>query len=200
MKCEIIRDLFPSYIDGLTSKESNEAISEHLENCEECPEILKQMKEEVKVDNVEANKKDIKPFKKLNKKVRKGVIITASIFMVIIAGVYATFVGWKVSSDEVEVTYSYNENVIELHIELKGNMNMLITSDSLPNRTIRKVMPLFGLYKSNGFTYAAEYKNEHGRFDESMLFQFTVEYADKKVVYDFAEIAEELGVREAMYD
>ena len=28
MKCEIIRDLFPSYIDGLTSKESNEAVEE----------------------------------------------------------------------------------------------------------------------------------------------------------------------------
>ena len=32
MKCEIIRDLFPSYIDGLTSRESNELIEEHLED------------------------------------------------------------------------------------------------------------------------------------------------------------------------
>ena len=36
MKCEIIRDLLPLYIDGLTSKESNQEIEKHLKNCEEC--------------------------------------------------------------------------------------------------------------------------------------------------------------------
>ncbi|MDD2498630.1 MAG: zf-HC2 domain-containing protein, partial [Desulfitobacteriaceae bacterium] len=33
MKCEIIKDLLPSYIDGLTSSESNLQIEEHLNNC-----------------------------------------------------------------------------------------------------------------------------------------------------------------------
>ena len=33
MKCEIIRDLLPNYLDGLTSQASNEAIEEHLETC-----------------------------------------------------------------------------------------------------------------------------------------------------------------------
>ena len=36
MKCEIIRDLLPLYIDGLTSIESNQEIEKHLKNCEEC--------------------------------------------------------------------------------------------------------------------------------------------------------------------
>ena len=44
MKCEIIRDLFPSYIDGLTSEESNEAVEEHLEKCKECRDYLEAMK------------------------------------------------------------------------------------------------------------------------------------------------------------
>ena len=30
MKCEMIRDLLPLYIDGLTSKESNQEIEKHL--------------------------------------------------------------------------------------------------------------------------------------------------------------------------
>ncbi|MFQ7549709.1 MAG: zf-HC2 domain-containing protein [Blautia marasmi] len=33
MKCEIIRDLLPSYVDGLTSRESDRAIEEHLKGC-----------------------------------------------------------------------------------------------------------------------------------------------------------------------
>lgn len=44
--CEIARDLFPSYIDGLTSKVSNEVLEEHLRTCEACREALDAMREE----------------------------------------------------------------------------------------------------------------------------------------------------------
>ena len=43
MKCEIIRDLLPLYIDGLTSKESNQEIEKHLKNCEECQKYYQEM-------------------------------------------------------------------------------------------------------------------------------------------------------------
>ena len=39
MKCEIIRDLLPSYVDGLTSGESDRAIEEHLRDCGDCREL-----------------------------------------------------------------------------------------------------------------------------------------------------------------
>ena len=42
--CEVIRDLFPSYIDGLTSETTNRMIEEHLAECEECREILRAMR------------------------------------------------------------------------------------------------------------------------------------------------------------
>ena len=47
MKCEIIRDLLPNYLDGLTSQASNEAIEEHLETCAECRSCLDSMWEEL---------------------------------------------------------------------------------------------------------------------------------------------------------
>lgn len=47
IKCEVIRDLFPSYIDGLTSRESNQLIEEHLGECRECREYLDEMKEDI---------------------------------------------------------------------------------------------------------------------------------------------------------
>ena len=46
MKCEIIRDLLPSYVDGLTSGESDRAIEEHLKDCGDCREYLEEMKQE----------------------------------------------------------------------------------------------------------------------------------------------------------
>lgn len=36
MKCEIIRDLLPSYIDELTSDESNKEIEKHIKTCNCC--------------------------------------------------------------------------------------------------------------------------------------------------------------------
>lgn len=44
INCDIIRDLLPSYVDELTSKESNAAIDEHIKNCPACKKILENMK------------------------------------------------------------------------------------------------------------------------------------------------------------
>ena len=42
--CEVIRDLFPSYIDGLTSEVTNQLIEEHLKECEDCRAVLASMR------------------------------------------------------------------------------------------------------------------------------------------------------------
>ena len=36
LPCEIVQDLLPSYVDGLTSPVTNEAVAAHLEGCEAC--------------------------------------------------------------------------------------------------------------------------------------------------------------------
>ena len=43
--CDIIRDLFPSYLDGLTSETTNKEVDGHLEECEDCKAVLERMKE-----------------------------------------------------------------------------------------------------------------------------------------------------------
>ena len=42
--CEVVRDLLPSYIDGLTSGTTNQIIEEHLEECDACREMLQAMR------------------------------------------------------------------------------------------------------------------------------------------------------------
>ena len=64
MKCEIIRDLLPSYVDGLTSEESNREIMAHVAECAPCKEILEQMQEEVQ-EKAPKEKRKINPFRKL---------------------------------------------------------------------------------------------------------------------------------------
>ena len=43
MNCEIIRDLIPLYIDSCCSKESTNAVEEHLKICSECKKLFDDM-------------------------------------------------------------------------------------------------------------------------------------------------------------
>ena len=46
MKCKIICDLLPMYIDEVCSDETKEVVEEHLETCSECRREYEQMKAE----------------------------------------------------------------------------------------------------------------------------------------------------------
>lgn len=48
--CEVIKDLFPSYIDGLTSDKTNKAIEEHTASCSDCARSLKLMRGDTGMD------------------------------------------------------------------------------------------------------------------------------------------------------
>ena len=45
LDCEIVRDLLPSYVDGLTSGVTNRAVEAHIESCSGCTEALRRMRE-----------------------------------------------------------------------------------------------------------------------------------------------------------
>lgn len=46
MKCEVIRDLLPLYVDGVVSEESRKLIEEHLSECADCREYCSMLQEE----------------------------------------------------------------------------------------------------------------------------------------------------------
>ena len=43
--CEVIQDLMPSYIDGLTSPVTSRVVEEHVEGCEKCRKVLEHMRQ-----------------------------------------------------------------------------------------------------------------------------------------------------------
>lgn len=127
MKCEIIRDLFPSYIDGLTSEQSNEAIEEHLEKCKECRDYLEAMKKEmVSARYVERRKedlkRDVKPLKKL-KRVTRQMIAGTVLFCIVVIGIalgaYETYYGTGVQpgSKDVKITCEKIDPVVRICFE-----------------------------------------------------------------------------------
>jgi len=76
MKCYIVKDLLPNYIDGLTGEEVSMEIKEHLEGCRECRRYYKQMSEAVPSEMAGAEKK-IDFFKKFKARMRRKNALTA---------------------------------------------------------------------------------------------------------------------------
>lgn len=112
LPCEIVRDLLPSYVDGLTSPASKEAVKNHLDGCSECSKLYSDMKSEsgysseytVKNDTSKGSvPEDKKLFKKINRRLSKKVRITIAIC---IASVILITAGWEILYNEPFKTVS----------------------------------------------------------------------------------------------
>lgn len=90
MKCEIIRDLLPLYIDQCCSDVSRAEVEKHLRTCKECNSMLKHMSEECSSDrNTSLREKEIPPCRQISickASVLQSVLFLLS-FLLIIVGV-----------------------------------------------------------------------------------------------------------------
>lgn len=42
--CDVVKDLMPSYVDGICSEDSKKLVTEHVQNCGQCQQILDMLK------------------------------------------------------------------------------------------------------------------------------------------------------------
>ena len=87
LRCEIVQDLLPSYVDGLTSDETNEAVKDHLADCVSCRDMYERMKAdetsaEENSEVMEKEKKEINFLKKIKQKHRLNLMLVVVILTV----------------------------------------------------------------------------------------------------------------------
>lgn len=205
MKCEIIKDLLPSYVDGLTSNESNFEIQEHLKECSQCKITLEEMKAEIRTENIEVNKEKIKPFKKLNKKLLKAVLITLT-SCILVAGIYLYLFGfgWSVNSKDLTKTYLDNDinNTINIQFELTNGKALHVWRDYYTDKVVVKFTESFNNILDdrgehpNQFLLGTDYKDENGKLkvftDNDCII---MHFKDKTETIYWKDIAKELGVQ-----
>ena len=105
LPCELIQDLFPSYIDGLTSDVTNKLLEEHVKECSNCCEILEQMREDTAEPVKFEEKKEIdflKKTKKTNQKKIWGSIIGTVITIVTIYLLATYVIGYPTAHDNIQ--------------------------------------------------------------------------------------------------
>lgn len=92
MKCNIIKDLLPLYCDKLTSQDSNEEIEKHLGECADCKAVYESMNK--KEDEITVPDKDIKPLKKVKKRITLKAAAAVFGILAVLAAVFVfVFVG-----------------------------------------------------------------------------------------------------------
>lgn len=83
MKCEIIRDLLPSYCDSVCSAETAAEIEQHTAECSDCAKLMADFKSEITAPEVEASAPK-KPFKKIKKSIFRNKLVIAFLVIVLL--------------------------------------------------------------------------------------------------------------------
>lgn len=206
MKCEIIRDLFPSYIDGLTSRESNELIEEHLEECGECREYLASMKEEIAEENQPAkNKKAIQPLRKLRQKTRRKILLAAGGAVLICGLVFGGGLlyysrTWTADSEDVKMTIETWDGIASIRFSPEKK-NSRLYAETGEDNTITivegKLAPFTKAYNANAY-WSCTFVDEDtvmGLDGQNMDFSedkvLTIKYEDRTETVSLEDLARE---------
>lgn len=118
LPCEVVKDLFPSYIDELTSEITNNLIEEHTEECEECRQALESMKSPEVEPAEQPQKKEIDYLKKTRKKNRKNVFVSILVVLALVLGglgVKHYFVGTIMQHEYLECKVEVDGKVLTVN-------------------------------------------------------------------------------------
>ncbi|MCC5800849.1 anti-sigma factor [Rossellomorea vietnamensis] len=140
MNHHVFKDLVPSYLEQLTSEETNKQMNVHMEQCKECREYVHDMREEWMSEHVHAQAKEDKNvdyLKKVRSKNRKKIftIVTSlvSIFLILIIGYYMLYIKmWIADPNDVQTTIQTQGNTVTLTFSSKqDNRYLLLRKEQL---------------------------------------------------------------------
>jgi hypothetical protein len=153
-KCHIVRDLLPSYIDNLCSKESRQFIKEHVASCSTCRDVLHIMEKDVEVaDEIDQRKRleANKPFKKVagffnaQRRLTKYILITALISLGLgICFLANSIVKQKEFKDEVTKLEMVGQEKADIMEEV---FHILGSSNEVTNLEKEQLLEVFKKYK-----------------------------------------------------
>jgi hypothetical protein len=123
LTCEIVRDLLPSYADGLTSDATNQAVREHLAHCPDCTEALRLMQEPQK--RAAQPVPEVDYLKKIHRRTSRVGIICSIVMMLV--GMLLIFARVFLVGSAAEAT--------DAHFNISVSGNTVYVSGSLASST-----------------------------------------------------------------
>lgn len=192
MKCEMIRDLMPLYIDGLTSEESNREIEKHLKSCKECRKYYQEMTGEIgeAVPISEEELQDVELIKKMKKKKRRrilggmaGIVLAIAVIVAfMLSKVYS-----QVKFEDISLKSGTRGNKAYIELETKPGYEIYFSGTTKENETYLKVLSV----RKVGGTEKDQtgWEDEIGTKENPC--KWTIEFKDKIVVFENGELVEQ---------
>ena len=92
MKCYVVQDLMPEYIEGLCQEETAKEMEAHLQECPECAGKWEMMKQSEQEEPRELEMENIHPFQKIKREIKKNKIkkVVAVVLLILVCLVFGT--------------------------------------------------------------------------------------------------------------
>jgi len=135
MECYLVKDIMPTYIDGLVSDETEKDIKLHLESCPDCQLLYEQMTAPIDVAPLKSKKDEINFLLKIKKKTIKTVVKSIAITLLAVIVVFGAFswifaIGTKVNSEDV----TFSTSIEWTNFDLRNGPNSPVPEDTQIDR------------------------------------------------------------------
>ena len=162
MKCSVIQDLMPSYVDEICSQDSRELVQEHVAECEQCKAKLEQMKN-TQIVGGDASKKQVDYLKKIRTTILRkewlGKFMLVILAFIEVGGVFSgrgSLVNFQVETGilfslllmcgaGLAGNYGFSEKrksaIVEISISAVGLLMLVILSEYSTYDIVRDIIP-----------------------------------------------------------
>lgn len=182
LNCEIICDLLPSYVEGLTGDTTNTAIEEHLTDCAECTAILNRMKEPESHQPVQNPEVDY--LKKVHRHSTVKSLVFGIVLMLIgisVLGVRFFYIGTELDASELVCHVSAEGNTVTVNGTIAGNSALGVSRVTFSDSSGMVQMKVYTAPKTffNSGDFSATYTSQHPvvqvRADDLIIWENGVE-------------------------
>lgn len=131
LDCNIVRDMLPLYAEKLISEESNTAIQQHLEQCEDCRKYLENIQKPVDCPTVP--KMEIDYMRKIKRSIKRRTYILAGVITascIVLLGIFLRFfiIGSPIFTEDGPINFEWNYDADSKIYSIHGNIGRADTS------------------------------------------------------------------------
>ena len=129
LSCAIVEDLLPTYVERLTSEETNAAVLAHLKSCPACAAKRAAMgakETEAAAKDAEETAREVDYLKKVRHRGRRRIMLAVLATLLVLAAGFAAkvfIIGSPLDADGVAVSSQEEDDTLRVHISSRGSGN-----------------------------------------------------------------------------
>lgn len=141
IKCHIVQDLMPNYVDGLVHQDTQKDIQQHLQTCQSCRALYEQLSVPITgAPTASVDPLEVDYLKKVRKRTSRKWIIGGLILLLLFSvAIYFTAIGSLVKEENLTYTTSMVGDEWRIELQLTNGMSLLV-----------KTEPIYGPADANG--------------------------------------------------